>query len=161
MSNELANVQAYSIKPQGKFLMVVAEMAPIKSASGNIEIMHVKGVDEVLRRGLVVATGPEVGPFIKKGQRVLFLFNSVIEPEQFYRSMYRSGVAPKYLLKEEHVVAVIKEEVVEAGKDDSETTVRCLKPEIMNAERVRANEASNENFQSAMADPKIIKPRFN
>jgi hypothetical protein len=160
MSNELANVQAYSIKPQGKFVMVVAEMAPIKSASGNIEIMHVKGVDEVLRRGLVVAVGPEVKD-IKKGQRVLFLFNTGIEPEQFYRSMYRSGIAPKYLLKEEHVVAVIKDELVEAGKDDSETTVRCLKPEIMNAERVRANEASQENFQSAMADPKIIKPRFN
>lgn len=145
------NVEAFSVKPTGPYLLLVAETKPAKSASG--VIYHAADVDEVLRRGRVIEVGPDVKR-VKKGDRILYLYNGAIEVEQFYRQTYSENTPAKYMLEEKHIIGVIKEAAVDS-KD--ENVVCCLKPEEMT--ELRLNSIAAEQRAHSMQQPgRILRP---
>jgi hypothetical protein len=153
MSDQLANVEAYQVKPTGTLLLVEAELAPAKSATGKLEVAHVKTADEVARKGLVVAVGRDV-KHIKAGMKVLYLFNGFMEIESFYRKTY-GAENPRGIIEEKNIIATCKPAELTVNAKD---VVRCLKADAMAAERKKAMLEQDKAVSQALAGSNIIWP---
>lgn len=151
------NVQAYKVQPKGKYVMVLSDLPPIKSATG--EIYHVNRADEILRKGTVLGVGPDAKN-CKKGDRILYFHDKCVEIECFYRSVYgRDKQCGKYILFDENVVAVI--ENVELSKYESAgATVKCLRAEDMEEDRMKAIQDAERRASVMPSSSKILRPRM-
>jgi co-chaperonin GroES (HSP10) len=143
----VANVEAYKIKPLGKQIMVVADLPPIKSKEGLIDLPADPTVEDYFRKGTVVAIGPDVKK-VKIGQKIIYPFNDVYELERYYRRTYSSSVISKWIVMEDNVIAVMEPAVI--GEPKADDVIHTLKA----ADLVEIRKRHYENLE-AMARAKM------
>lgn len=119
-----AAVEAWQVRPLGTEVVIVADLPPIKSKEGIIDLPADPTIEDYYRKGTVVAVGPDVKR-VKVGDKAVYPFSSCFELERYYRRTYASEVISKWLVKEGDIEAIYRPAVLTDMARDN--VVHCLR----------------------------------
>ena len=142
-----ANVEAFKIRPLGDNILVVAELPPVKSKDGMIDLPADPTVEDFFRKGIAVAVGPDVKR-VKVGQKIVYPFNDVYEMERYYRRTWGTSAISKWIVRESAVVAIMEPAVMEEPKVDD--VIHTLKASDLQSIRAKHYENLESMARSKM-----------
>jgi len=147
------------VKPKSKFVLVKVEV-PAKSIGG-ILLPHHHKFDDVMRRVLIIAVGPDIsGEYgVKAGDRGYVNFQKGAPLELQYRNRVSEGDPEEYLLVHEFEILATFDYVTEADKATDDSVVIGLAPDkIKYMQTEKANKMDEDGKKVNGRRQNIIDP---